>query len=94
MTKLYRASAMNARAVPEIDTRQLAISAAVAVADAPFAELENQSLRLMEFVACGLLSKQAAVDIAYAAALGSGMVRTWGNNVVQEIIAAGFEGVA
>ncbi len=85
---------MNARAVSELDARHLAISVAIAVADAPFAELEYQAANLAELVAFGLLTKQAAVDMAYTAALGSGMVHRWGNNVVQEIIAAGFEGVA
>jgi hypothetical protein len=76
------------------DTTSLAISAAVAIADAPFAELEYQSRELATLAACGMLAKQDAVDVAYCAALGAfgpGMVQRHGADTIQEIIAAGFE---
>jgi hypothetical protein len=85
---------MTAHAYARIDTTQLAISAAVAIAEAPFVELENQARDLAAMVACGFLTKQAAVDVAHTAALaafGPGMVERHGADVIQEIIAAGFE---
>jgi len=66
----------------------------MAIADAPFAELENQSRDLSAMVAYGVLTKPEAVDVAYKAALaalGPGMVRYYGADAIQEIIAAGFE---
>src|SRR5271154_6697857 len=77
----------------EIDTTQLAISAAVAIVEAPFVELENQSRDLAAIAACGFLAKRDAVDVAYTAALaafGPGMARRYGADTIQEIIATGF----
>jgi hypothetical protein len=78
----------------KLDTTQLAISAAVAIAEAPFVELEHQSRELAAMAACGILPKPNAVDVAYTAALaafGPGMVKRHGADAIQEIIAAGFE---
>jgi len=78
----------------KVDTKLMAITAAVAIANAPFAELEYQSRQLAELASCGILTKQAAVDVAYTAALaafGPGMVQRHGGDAIQEIIAAGFE---
>jgi hypothetical protein len=87
---------MNApfNASAKVDTTQLAISAAVAIAEAPFVELENQSRDLAAMAACGFLTKQAAVDVAHTAALaafGPGMARRHGADAIQEIISTGFE---
>ncbi len=85
---------MNAHVPTAIDTTQLAISAAVAIAAAPFVELEHQSRMLAEMAACGFLAKQDAVDVAHTAALGAfgpRMVHRHGADTIQEIIAAGFE---
>jgi len=75
------------------DICQLTISAAVAIADAPFAELERQSRDLACLAACGFLAKQEAVDAAHnaaVAALGPGMVNRYGADSIQEIIVTGF----
>lgn len=76
-----------------LDTTQLAITAAVAIVEAPFVEFENQARDLAAIAACGFLTKQTAVDVAYRAALaafGPGMVQRQGANAIQEIIAEGF----
>jgi hypothetical protein len=86
---------MHVHASVKVDVRQLAIAAAVAVADAPFAELEHQSRELAAMAACGFLTKQDAVDVAHTAALagfGPGMFYGYVNaDAIQEIIAAGFK---
>ena len=85
---------MNARASVDIDTSQLVFSVAMAIAEAPFAELENQSRDLAAMAACGVLTKQVAVDVAYAASLAAIGAGTWYRheaNSIQEIISAGFE---
>jgi hypothetical protein len=85
---------MTAHISVEIDPTQLCILAAVAIAEAPFVELENQSRDLAAMAACGFLAKQEAVDVAYTAALaafGPGMVQRDGADTIQEIIATGFE---
>jgi hypothetical protein len=78
----------------QLDLAPFAVSAAIAIADAPFAELENQSRDLAALAAYGVLSKSEAADVAYFAALaglGPGMVRYYGADAIQEIIATGFE---
>ena len=85
---------MTAPASITIDMEQLTISAAVAIAEAPFVELENQSRDLATMAACGFLSKQDAVDVAYTASLAAIGGGTWYRHdpdAIQEIIASGFE---
>lgn len=74
-----------------IDVTQIAITAAVAVADAPFAELEVQAARLAGMALDGFLSQQQAADIARTAGFAAGLVHRHGEDVVQEAIAWGFE---
>ncbi|WP_338821434.1 hypothetical protein [Bradyrhizobium septentrionale] len=78
----------------EPDLTQLAIGVAVAVAEAPFVELEHQSAALRELVDDCLIEKQRAVDILYTAALACGLVHRHGDDAVQEMITFGFEGAA
>lgn len=73
---------------------QLTLAVATAIAEAPFNELERQSAELALMAACGSLSKQDAVDIAYSAArkaIGAGTWYWFDVDVIQEIIASGFE---
>jgi hypothetical protein len=69
----------------------LAIDVAVSVSMAKFDELEAQSYRLRDLVDQSFLIKQEAVDILYHAALAADLVRVSGPDIIQEIIAAGFE---
>jgi hypothetical protein len=85
---------MTAHASAEIDTTQLAFATAIAIAEAPFVELENQSRELAAMAACGFITKQDAVDIAYTASLAAIGGGTWYRHdpdSIQEIIAKGFE---
>jgi hypothetical protein len=65
----------------KVNLEQLAICAAVAIADSPFVELEFQCGNLASMAACRVITQQQAADVAFTAAraaFGPGMVERHG----------------
>jgi hypothetical protein len=60
------------------------------IATAKICEFENQAYRLGDFVAVKLLTRAAAADVLSDAAVGNGLVREHGDDLIQEIIARGL----
>ena len=82
---------MNAHVQPTINLNALRLDVRQAVAIAKIAEFENQSYRLGNVIATGLLNRTTAADLLIDVAESNGLVREHGDDFIQSIIVSGLE---
>jgi hypothetical protein len=78
----------------EPDLSALLFDVKRAIATAKIAEFENQAHRIGDIVSIGLLGRSVAADVLLDAAVNNGLVSEHGVDIIQALIAEGFESAA
>jgi hypothetical protein len=75
----------------EPDISVLLLEVERAIATSKLAEFERQAYRIGDVVSCGLLCRALAADVLFDAAVSNGLVSEHGDDIVQALIAKGFD---
>jgi hypothetical protein len=75
----------------EPDIIALLLDVKRAIATAKMAEFERQAYRVGDIVSTGLLGRAVAADVLLDTAVSNGLVFEHGDDIVQALIAKGFD---